>query len=100
MLGESTLHQLKEHRRKYAHLDKTGENLIFVNGIGTKIYFKRFYKDFKRTLRNAGLPEIRFHDLMHTAATLMISNGIPVVVVSKILGHSKPSVTMNIYAHA
>jgi integrase len=100
MLGESTLHQLKEHHRKYAHQDKTGENLIFVNGIGTKIYFKRFYKDFKRTLRNAGLPEIRFHDLRHTAATLMISNGIPVLIVSKILGHSKPSVTMNIYAHA
>ena len=46
------------------------------------------------------LPGIRFHDLRHTAATLMITNGIPVVIVSKILGHSKPSVTMNIYAHA
>ena len=80
--------------------DKSGENLIFINGIGTMIYFKRFYKDFKRVLRNADLPEIRFHDLRHTAATLMISNGIPVLIVSKILGHSQPSVTMNIYAHA
>jgi integrase len=100
MLGETTLKILREHQRIYAHLDRTGEKLIFINGIGTQIYFKRFYKDFKRVLHNAGLPEIRFHDLRHTAATLMISNGIPVLIVSKILGHSKPSVTMNIYAHA
>jgi len=99
MLGETTLGILRVHFRDNAHEDVTGENLIFVNGIGTQIYFKRFYKDFKRVLRTAGLPEIRFHDLRHTAATLMISNGIPVVIVSRILGHSKPSVTMNIYAH-
>ena len=100
MLGVTTLKKLREHFKENAHKDQTGENLIFVNGIGTKIYFKRFYKDFKRVLRKAELPDIRFHDLRHTAATLMITNGIPVVIVSKILGHSKPSVTMNIYAHA
>ncbi len=100
MIGETTLKILNEHHKKYASQDKSGENLIFINGIGTMIYFKRFYKDFKRVLRNANLPEIRFHDLRHTAATLMISNGIPVLIVSKILGHSQPSVTMNIYAHA
>ena len=99
LLGKTALAKLKEHYYEYAYRDRTGENLIFVNGIGTKVYFKRFHKDFKRVLELAGLPDIRFHDLRHTAATLMISNGIPVVVVSKILGHSKPSVTMNIYAH-
>ena len=99
MLGETTLAVLKEHFENNSKEDKTGENMIFVNGIGTYIYFKRFYKDFKRVLRKADLPNIRFHDLRHTAATLMISNGIPVIIVSKILGHSKPSVTMNIYAH-
>ncbi len=100
MIGETTLKILNEHHKKYAHKDQSGENLVFINGIGTQIYFKRFYKDFKRVLRNAELPEIRFHDLRHTAATLMISNGIPVLIVSKILGHSQPSVTMNVYAHA
>lgn len=99
-LGETTLKILNEHHKKFAHTDRTGENLVFINGTGTQVYFKRFYKDFKRILRNANLPEIRFHDLRHTAATLMISNGIPVLIVSQILGHSKPSVTMNIYAHA
>lgn len=64
-----------------------------------KIYFKRIHKDFKRVLKKAGLPDIRFHDLHHTAATLMIANGIHVVIVARRLGHSKPSVTLNIYAH-
>jgi integrase len=100
MIGETTLKILNEHHKKYAHKDQSGENLVFINGIGTQIYFKRFYKDFKRVLRNAELPEIRFHDLRHTAATLMISNGIPVLIVYKILGHSQHSVTMNVYAHA
>jgi integrase len=100
MIGETTRKILNEHHIQYAHMDRTGENLVFVNGIGMKIFFKRFYKDFKRVLRNADLPEIRFHDLRHTAAALMMSNGIPVLIVSKILAHSKPSVTMDIYAHS
>jgi integrase len=48
----------------------------------------------------AELPKIRFHDLRHTAATLMLADGVPLVTVSKILGHSSPAVTANIYAHA
>ena len=55
--------------------------------------------DFSRVLRLAGLPKIRFHDLRHTAASLMLNHGIPVIVVSKILGHSKPSITLDIYGH-
>jgi integrase len=43
---------------------------------------------------------IRFHDLRHTAATLMLANNVPLVTVSKILGHSSPAITATIYAHA
>jgi integrase len=39
------------------------------------------------------------HDLRHTAASLMLNHRVPVIVVSKVLGHSKPSVTFDIYAH-
>ena len=42
---------------------------------------------------------IRFHDLRHTAASLMINNGAAVFVVSKRLGHAIPSITMDIYGH-
>ena len=55
--------------------------------------------DFNRVMDRAGIPRIRFHDLRNTAASLMLNNGIPVIVVSKILGHSKPSITLDIYGH-
>ena len=45
------------------------------------------------------MPRIRFHDLRHTAASIMLNHGVPVIVVSKMLGHSKPSITMDIYGH-
>jgi integrase len=45
------------------------------------------------------LPEIRFHDLRHTAASLMLNNGIPVIVVSRRLGHARPSITLDVYGH-
>ncbi len=56
-------------------------------------------KDFKAQLDKAGVKNIRFHDLRHTAASLMLNNGVPVIVVSKILGHSKTSTTLDIYGH-
>lgn len=47
----------------------------------------------------AGLPVIRFHDLRHTAASLMLNKGIPVYIVSRRLGHSKASITLDVYVH-
>jgi integrase len=54
---------------------------------------------FKNLIKDAGLPEIRFHDLRHTAASLMLQTGIPLLIVSKRLGHAKPSITLDIYGH-
>jgi integrase len=51
-------------------------------------------------LQAAELPRIRVHDLRHTSATLMLDAGVPLVTVSKILGHSSVAVTAKIYAHA
>jgi integrase len=45
------------------------------------------------------LEEIRFHDLRHTAASLLLYNGIPVLVVSKILGHANASTVLDIFGH-
>jgi integrase len=41
----------------------------------------------------------RIHDLRHTAASLMLNNGIPLIVVSRILWHAKPSITLDLYGH-
>jgi integrase len=52
-------------------------------------------------LKRAGLPKtMRFHDLRHSAGSLMLDRGAQLVRVSKILGHSSPMVTASIYAHA
>jgi len=105
-LGSNILDELRAHRqRQEAEIVRVGKkwddnDLIFPSSFGTPINPRNLVRDFKKFLKRASLPNIRFHDLRHTAATLMISHGVPVNVVSKILGHSKVSVTLNIYAHS
>lgn len=53
----------------------------------------------KLLLKKAGLPDIRFHDLRHSAATLLLSMGVHPKVVQEILGHSEIGMTMNTYSH-
>jgi len=45
------------------------------------------------------LPDVRFHDLRHSAATVLIAAGVPLKVVSELLGHSSVAITADIYAH-
>lgn len=55
---------------------------------------------WKPLLRLAGLPdETRFHDLRHTAASLLLGEGVPIPVVSQLLGHADSSITLKVYAH-
>ena len=57
------------------------------------------WKNFRRILKLSKLPAIRFHDLRHTAASLMLNNGVDVLVASRRLGHAKPSITLDVYGH-
>lgn len=54
---------------------------------------------FPKVLSKAGLPKVTFHDLRHTAATLMLQAGIPMKVVQEVLGHSTIKITMDLYSH-
>ena len=54
---------------------------------------------FKPLRDRSGLPPIHFHDLRHTYATLALLNGVPVKVVSEVLGHKDVSTTLRTYAH-
>ncbi len=56
-------------------------------------------RTFKRALANAGLPDIRFHDLRHTAATPLLLEGVQPLVVSEMLGHSSVAFTLATYGH-
>ncbi|HEV2357498.1 MAG TPA: site-specific integrase [bacterium] len=56
-------------------------------------------RSFQPLLKKAGLPQIRFHDLRHTAATLLLLQGVHPKVVQERLGHSQISVTLDTYSH-
>lgn len=56
-------------------------------------------KEFTRLAREAGLRQVRLHDLRHEATALMLAAGIPVEVVSKRLGHSSIAITHGTYSH-
>jgi integrase len=73
--------------------------LVFTDCFGGFVQHRAIRTIFKAALKKAGLPDIRFHDLRHTAATLLLAKGVPMKMVSEILGHSTPQITMEIYAH-
>jgi integrase len=104
-LGEGVLHALRQHKEKQASMIAVAgkrwvnNDLIFPNSVGNPQNTSNLRRDFNKYIEIAGLPRIRFHDLRHTAASLMLNNGVPPIVVSRILGHSKPSVTLDIYGH-
>jgi len=74
-------------------------DLIFPNGKGQPQHQRYVYQEFKDLLKDTGLPDVRFHDLRHTAATLMLQQGVPPKVVQERLGHSDISMTLNTYSH-
>src|SRR5207248_8031347 len=74
--------------------------LVFCTSIGTPLNPDRDVRlPFKRLLSEAKLPDIRFHDLRHSAATLLLGMGIHPKIVQEILGHSSIAMTMNVYSH-
>ena len=56
-------------------------------------------KMLHRVLKRAGLPEIRFHDMRHTFATVALQNGVDIKTVSGMLGHYSAGFTLDTYAH-
>lgn len=76
------------------------DSLIFTDRWGEPIYWARITERHLHPLCDrAGLPRIRFHDLRHTAASMMLSSGVPVHIVSQILGHASATTTLGVYAH-
>lgn len=103
--GPETANILKRHYLEQLDDRKeTGEawkdyDLVFPSVVGSPQNPTNVVRSFKLLISALGLPKIRFHDLRHTAASLMLNNGVDVLVVSRRLGHSKPSVTLDIYGH-
>ena len=72
---------------------------IFTNQTGKPVHAESISQLFDRQLRRSDLPRIRFHDLRHTHASLLVAAGTPIKVVSERLGHANPGFTMATYQH-
>ncbi len=97
---------LRDHRRRQEiERAKLGEawfdhGLVFPNTIGRPVEgINLLQRNFRPMLERAGLPRIRFHDLRHTAATLLLGKGINPKIVSEMLGHATVAITLDIYSH-
>jgi integrase len=105
VVGTATVEKLREHyqRQQWERLaagDRWVENdLIFPTTIGTPSDWRNLVRNFKDLLRASNLPDKRFHDMRHTAATLMLQQGIHPKVVQERLGHSQISMTLDTYSH-
>jgi integrase len=104
-LGDQTITVLRGHyERQQAERLAAGKKwveygLMFANSHGGPIEPRNLLTEFHQLLDQAGLPAIRFHDLRHTSASLMLNHGVAPIVVSRRLGHSKASITIDIYGH-
>jgi integrase len=105
-LSPTALEALRSHlARQLEEIDRVGslwreKGLIFAAEVGEPL--RRQYvtaRRFKPLLRRAGLPEIRFHDLRHTCATLLLSENVNPKVVSEMLGHATIAITLDTYSH-
>ena len=75
-------------------------DLVFPNLTGRPLDAHNMVRrDFYGLLRRVDLPQIRFHDLRHTAATLLLGRGVHPKVVAEMLGHSTVAVTLDVYSH-
>jgi integrase len=75
---------------------------VFANGVGRGLDYRKVGEGFRRAVKRAGIRapgKLTLHSLRHLFASMLISNGLNVVFVSRQLGHANPSVTLGTYAH-
>jgi len=92
--------QLEERLRAGADWQGEAWDLVFADPVGTPIDARHLRHWFKAHLKRAGLAPVRFHDLRHSCASLLVAQGVHPRVVMEILGHSQIAMTMNTYSQA
>ena len=75
------------------------DDLVFANDKGKPLDPCTVTHNFARIVRRAGLGKVRFHDLRHTFASIMLMKGAPAKVISECLGHASVAFTMDVYSH-
>ena len=87
-----------EHNNK-PQLHKKYLDYVCIDAIGNLISPQYITTHFPIILNRLGMKKIRFHDLRHSCASLMLANGVPMKMIQDWLGHSNMSTTANIYSH-
>ncbi len=113
-LSALTAHKLRQDaERRVAGSRWVETGMVFTTRIGTMLDQRDMLREFYRILSTPDpkdpepdlkkkrklLPRLRYHDLRHSAATLLLAQGVPMKTVQEILGHSNFSTTANVYAH-
>ena len=110
--GEFTIQDTKTHKARIIvipemlrdelvvlSMTKEPEELLFSrNGkyLSNSMFHQYVYKP---AIKQSGIPKVNLHDLRHTTASIAIANGANVLVLARMLGHSTPTMTLNIYGH-
>jgi integrase len=103
-LDAETLAALEAHReRQFAEGDAAdnayqNRDLIFADELGRTISPQRFTQAFAALRKASGIRPGRLHDVRHSHATHLLTEGVPVHIVAASLGHSSPMVTLSVYA--
>jgi integrase len=104
-LSPTTVQLLRTHRREQlegrllagsAYVDR---DLVFASALGTPLEPGTIARTWRRVLTAADVGHVRWHDLRHAHATLMLASGIHPKVVSERLGHASVNITLDTYSH-
>jgi integrase len=105
-LTARTVSALKAHRKRQLQerIKLTGlyedRGLIVATSVGTPVNPENLVeRSFKPLLKGTGLPEIQFHDLRYTCATLLLGRGVHPKLVQELLGHANIAMTLDTYSH-
>lgn len=92
-------HEQQQREREAAGTTWQRDGHVFTTAQGRPIDPTNLTRAFTTLLRKAGLRRIRFHDLRHSTATLLLEQGVELVMIKELLGHAHIGVTATVYAH-
>ena len=91
--------EVQDREREVAGTAWTEHGLVFTTRTGTVLEPRNVNRLLDERIAAAGVRRIRFHDMRHTCASLLLSQGVQVRVVMEVLGHSQMSITTDLYGH-
>jgi integrase len=97
LFGEYRLE--RERLNRQIGITTTLDDLVLATAIDKPLNPPSLTREFARIVKRAGLESVRFHDLRHTFASLMLQGGVPPKVISEALGHASIAFTMDTYSH-